>query len=50
MMANSRNANDINKEEALEYIRGFRLGAELRQVVSNTEFEAVTDDTPLSTQ
>ena len=50
LSANSRNANDINKQEALEYIQGFRLGAELRQMVSNTEFEGATESTPLSTQ
>ena len=48
-MLEDSQANLIEKEEALEYLRGYRLGTELRKMVSRPDTEGYTEDTPLST-
>ena len=50
MLLDGGKSNLIEKEEALEYLRGVFLGTELRKMVIREDSEVNTDGTPLSTQ
>ena len=50
MLLEGGKSNLIEKDEALEYLRGVFLGSELRKMVNREDSEGITDGTPLSTQ